>query len=201
MNHKREDAYIQARRNRMKIFFRLRLGIQQLVLHPYCIVIPVLLSFLSVILWKKRGIFFNVETVPPFLLAIYKLAISVGIILIPIIFMAGFLEFVGNIAARKDESDLIVAFSESDLRNGHPILIKRKKIKGTSVTVREFYSCIPMKIWVQKKDDLADQMNIHFVEPSIEYGGKHNDNGNRIRLYTAPGRKRPERGILYDNEI
>ena len=43
-------------------------------------------------------------------------------------------------------------------------------------------------------------MNIH-VLTEIEYGGKKNDNGNRIILYTAPTRKRTDRGQLYDSEL
>lgn len=44
-------------------------------------------------------------------------------------------------------------------------------------------------------------MNVRFVEPCIEYGGKTSSTGTKVRLYTAPERKHPERGDLYDTEL
>ena len=95
----------------------------------------------------------------------------------------------------------MMAFSEKDLRYGAPLLLRSKRIKGTRVAVKEFYSRIPLQTWMEKKDAISDNMNIHLVSPYMEYGGKRGDNGNYIRIYTAPGRKRPERGTLYDTEI
>ena len=95
----------------------------------------------------------------------------------------------------------MMAFSEKDLRYGAPLLLRSKRIKGTRVSVKEFYSRIPLQTWIEKKDAISDNMNIHLVSPYMEYGGKRGDNGNYIRIYTAPGRKRPERGTLYDTEI
>ena len=73
-------------------------------------------------------------------------------------------------------------------------------IKGTGVTVREFYSPIPYKTWVEKQDAIADAMNVHFVE-EIKYGGKNNNDGNKIIIKTAKGRKNTEQGVLYDEEL
>lgn len=201
MNHIKEDVYLQAKRNRTRLYFRLRLGLGQLVSRPYNIIIPLLLLFLFLELWKYKWTLFPFEAVPVPLQPIYQCTISVGVVLIPIVFLIGFLEFLGNMTARCDEGNLIIAFTVKDLRNGHPLLISRKKITGTDITIREFFSNIPMNIWVDRKEELADQMNVHFVEPCIEYGGKKKDNGKRIRLYTAPGRKRLERGDLYDSEL
>lgn len=201
MNHIKEDIYLRARRNRIKLYFRLGLGLRQLIYRPYNNVVPLLLALLFAELWKYKEVCFSLKTVPSPLPPIFQHILSIGIILIPITFLIGFLDFLGNATARRDETNLIIAFTEKDLRNGHPLLISRKKIKGTNVTIREFFSNIPLKTWVDRKEELADQMNVRFVEPCIEYGGKRSDNGNRIRLYTAPGRKRPERGNLYDDEL
>lgn len=201
MNHIKEDIYLRARRNRIKLYFRLCLGLRQLIYRPYNNVVPLLLALLFAELWKYKEVLFPLKAVPLPLIPIFQHTFSLAVVLIPITFLMGFLKFLGNMTARRDETDLIIAFTEKDLRNGHPLLISREKIKGTNVTIREFFSNIPMKTWADRKAELADQMNVHFVEPCIEYGGKRNDNGNRIRLYTAPGRKRPERGNLYDNEL
>lgn len=201
MNHIKEDTYLRARRNRIKLYFRLGLGLRQLISRPYNNVVPLLLILLFSELWKYKGVLFPLKAAPAPLLPIFQHTFSVAVILIPLTFLMGFLEFLGNMTARRDEADLMIAFTEKDLRNGYPLLISRKKIKGTNVTIREFYSNIPLKTWIDRKEELADQMNVRFVEPCIEYGGKRNDNGNRIRLYTTPGRKRSERGNLYDNEL
>lgn len=111
------------------------------------------------------------------------------------------LETIGTLTARKDEGNLTLALKEQDLRNGVPLLIKKKKIKGTDVTVREFYSNIPFHTWIESKEAIADSMNVHFVEPAIEYGGKKKNNGKRIVIYTAKGRKPVKRGELYDEEL
>lgn len=201
MNHQHEDAYLQAKRNRLRLFYRLGLGMHQLIVRPYTIAVPILLIFLFTKLWESKWINFYFKSIPSLLLPLYQYIIAFGIILIPLIFLFGFLHFLGDITAIQDEANLVVAFTEKDLRNGHPLLIKRRKIKGTDVTIREFHSSIPMKIWKERKEELADQMNVRFVEPCIEYGGKTNSTGNKIRLYTAPERKRPERGDLYDSEL
>lgn len=107
---------------------------------------------------------------------------------------------IGELTARRDEGDLIIAFNEKDLQNGCPILMKKIQDKKTEVTIREFYSNTPLKRWLESKNEIEDSMNVHFVTPHIEYGGKNRDNGKRILLYTAKGRKRTERGMLYDRE-
>lgn len=200
MNHENEDAYLRRKRNRIRLHARLHLGFQQLLIRPYCMLIPLLLLILSINLWKCKTMLIPLETIPLPLLPICQHIISFGIILIPTVLLFGYIHFLGDITARQDESDLIVAFLESDLRNGHPILIGRKKLRG-NIIVREFHSNIPMKIWLERKEELADQMNIHFISPEIEYGGKGNNNRNRIRLYTAPGKKQIDRGTLYDDEL
>ena len=43
-------------------------------------------------------------------------------------------------------------------------------------------------------------MNLHFVNPDLEYGGKNKDKGKLIVMYSKKGRKPPERGVLYDEE-
>ena len=108
------------------------------------------------------------------------------------------LETIGKLTARKEEVALLIAFSPKDLRNGCPILMSKKRLKETNVIRREYYSDIPLHIWEEKKNAIADAMNIRFVE-EIQYGGRAN--GKRIVLYTTSGRKAEGRGKLYDEEF
>ena len=201
MTHKQEAAYLQAQYNRKRIYSRMRLGISRLFSSPGYLTVPALLIVLLFILWKHRWNIFPVNHVPEVLLPVFRIAISTAVIFIPLVFLLGFLELLGNGTARRDEAAIMMAFSEKDLRYGAPLLLRSKRIKGTRVAVTEFYSRIPLQTWMEKKDAISDNMNIHLVSPYMEYGGKRGDNGNYIRIYTAPGRKRPERGTLYDTEI
>lgn len=201
MIHKKETAYLQAQYNRKQIYSRMRLGLSRMFSCPVYLAIPILLIILFFALWKYRWNIFPLNLIPEILLPIFRATISMAVALIPLVFFIGFLELLGNRIARRDEATLMMAFSEKDLKYGVPILLCSKRIKGTRVLVKEFYSRIPLQVWIENKDAISDSMNIHLVSPYIEYGGKRGDKGNRIRIYTAPGRKRPERGTLYDTEI
>lgn len=201
MNNLKADTYLKERRNRITLYFRLGMGLRQLIYRPYNNIIIFLMIYIFVRIWISKELFFTLAAVPTLLIPVYQYIFSGIVILITMLLFIGFIKYLGEMASRRDEAHLIVAFTAKDLRNGHPILIKRTKVKGTNVTIREFYSNIPMKTWIDTKEAIADQMNVHFVEPSIEYGGKKKNNGNRICLYTAPSRKRIERGNLYDDEL
>lgn len=157
MNHQHEDTYLQAKRNRLRLFYRLGLGMHQLIVRPYNIAVAILLILPFVKLWESKWINSHLKPISPMLQPIYQYIIAFGIVLIPLIFLFWFLHFLGDRTAIQDEANLVVAFMEKDLRNGHPLLIKRIKIKGTDVTIREFYSNIPLKIWKERKEEMADQ--------------------------------------------
>lgn len=108
------------------------------------------------------------------------------------------LDYIGKLTARKDEVALLIAFSAKDLRNGCPILMSKKKLKGTNVKRHEYYSDIPLCIWKERENAIADAMNICLVE-DICYGGR--ENGKRIVIYTTSGRKAENREKLYDEEF
>ena len=74
----------------------------------------------------------------------------------------------------------------------------KRKVKGSNVTMREFYYTIPLDTWNTRKNAIADLMNIHFVE-EIQYCVK--SDGRIIVIFTAPGRKPTDRGTLYDKEF
>lgn len=187
------------RRNRKKQRLRIRLGIIQMINIPILNTLLVPIAILEVAIWKVKNKVFAMIDIPEILLPICKFAFNFFALLLLILILCFLLEFIGNLTARKDEQNLAEAFDSHDLRNGCPILMNKKRIKGSNVTMREFYSSgIPMKVWVEKQENIADVMNIHFVEP-LRYGGK--SNGRRIVMYTAPGRETVSKGILYDDEF
>ena len=190
--------YLSKRYRRIKRNLRIRLGIQQLIFKPYlnALLVVVLVGF--ILFWKnKTNLYANA---PKFILPLWQGIVHIFGISAFIFLLVFIIYMIGELTARLDESNLIIAFGERDLRNGCPILMKKKQDKETGITIREFYSNTPLKRWVDSKDEIADSMDIHFVKPDIEYGGKNKDNGKRIVLYTAKGRKPTEREVLYDEE-
>ena len=196
--HMNNIDYIQQRRNSKKQHLRIRLGILQMIHKPLVnlLFLPIIAGI--VFLWIKKDLVFSIFDVPQILFPIYKYTILIMAILIPIICIFAVIEAIGNVTARKDEADLQDAFDRQELRNGCPVLMDKKRIKGSNVTMREFYSSIPMRIWIERQEDISDAMNIHFVE-KLHYGGK--SDGKRIVMYTAKGRKMASRGDLYDDEL
>lgn len=192
------EVYIQKRRNRQKIFLRLRFGISQMIYKPLLSVLlfPIVAS--TIFLWMKKDVIYTLFDVPYFLLPMYHYTILSLLILLPVICIFTVIMGIANLLAQKDEADLQNAFNKQELRNGCPILMNKRRIKGSNVIMREFYSNIPMRTWLERQEDIADAMNVHFVE-ELCYGGK--SNGKRIVMYTAQGRKTTSRGTLYDEEL
>jgi len=123
------------------------------------------------------------------------------LVLLFVLFLLIYVEEIGRYIAMEVEGKLIGAFSVADLQNGHPILIMRKRKRGTKVTIYKFFNTIPLKRWEEMKDEIQDFMNIHFVAPYIEYGGRNKNNSKWILIYTAKYRKAKEQGIMYDDEF
>lgn len=194
------NYYNIRRKNQIKQLMRLKLGFNQLIHKPILNLLWLLVCFVTAIIIVQKNELTEIINIPQIIEPVFNIALNVFVFLAPIIMTFAILEYIGELTARRDENKLMVAFSAKDLRNGCPILISKKKVKGTDVTVREFYSNIPYEIWIEKKEAIADAMNVHFVE-EIQYGGKGNNNGKIIVIKTAKGRKPTDRGILYDEEF
>lgn len=190
--------YIQQRKNRKKQHLRIRLGILQMIHKPLLNILLVPIIALVVFIWIKKDIIFTLFKVPQILFPIYKYTIIILAVLLPLLFLLVLVEAIGNITARKDEADLQDAFSNEDLRNGCPILMNKKKIKGTAVIMREFYSYIPIETWKERRKEIAHSMEVYFVG-EIQYASEKNR--KRIVMYTSPGSEPPKRGGLYDEEL
>lgn len=192
------EVYIQKRQNRQKLFFRLRFGISQMIHKPWLniLLFPIIAG--TIYLWMKKDVIYTLFDVPYFMQSMYHYTILTLLIMLPVVCVFAVIIGLANIFAQKDEADLLNAFTPQELRNGCPILMSKKRIKGTNVICREFYSNIPMRIWVERQGDIEDALNVHFVE-KLQYGA--GANGKRIVMYTAKGRKHTKKEDLYDDEF
>lgn len=198
---KNKDTYFIRKQFYIKRYLRIRLGLLQLKNKPFLNIFSISIIMSSLFIWCKRESIFNIFNIfnfPQIILPIVQTIIYIALILIPIMLLVYMLIIIGELSAQQDEYNLKIAFSESDLKNGCPILMNKVKIKNTEVTKREFYSNISMKNWEKNLDNIVDAMNVHLVE-SLNYG--KNANGKQIVMYTSNTRKPHKRGVLYDEEL
>lgn len=191
------NQYIEEMYIRKKSLYRMRLGASYFKELPLLNFIWVFLIFEIALLdiWKDKML--EVFFVPEFLFPIFN-GCLVGIeIILPIFSVIAILKGIGELVARKDEANIIFAFKGLDISGREPILVKKKKIDKRGVCVREYYTKIPLKLWLERTEHIADVMNFTFIE-DITYGGKGNRDGNRIVMKSVSGRKQKDRGILYD---
>ncbi len=190
--------YIQNRHNRMRNSGHLRLAVGQIKQYPFLLILTIPIIALTIIIWAKMDLAFTVFDIPMIILPVYAVTVKAFGVMIPLILAWGLIDAIGTLTARKDEALIQMAFKEKKLRNGSPILIYKRKDKKTGVTIREWYSPIPMNLWVERQEVIADAMNIHFVQ-NFRYGGR--SNGNRFVMYSAEGREATSRGVLYDDDF
>lgn len=189
-----EDKYIKEKQNRIKQFSRLRLGLMQMFYKPILNIFWIPMVAVLITLWYFKELVIDKIELPKLLFEPMGYSIIILEIILPILVILYLFDVIGEYTARRDECALVVAFSAKELRNGHPILLKKNKVKGTDVVRREFYSNISLNTWEERKDDIADAMNCHFVEPIQYVIG----NGKHIVIYTQSGRIKQQRGIMYD---
>ena len=191
------NKYINNREKYRKRYYRVRLGVLQMIHYPLLnllLFIPVF-GLVAFIYFKMQIL--NAE-ISAFFYPIIKFILDVLTYAVPITLLLAVISIVSVATAIRDEANVQMAFTKDELRNGSPILINKKRIKGTDVIQREFYSSIPLRIWIKRIDELSDSLNVHFVE-EIRYGGK--SNGKRVIICTAPSRDLPNRNTLYDEEF
>ena len=181
-----------------KRYFRFALALQQLISRPYLNLFP--LAVLAGFYWywiQKSDFYVNA---PKLIRPLWRGIVEIGGTALFIVLFIFTVYCIGAVTAKCNEDNLALAFTGQDLRNGCPVLIRKRKDRKTRVTTRVFYSNIPMERWKERKKYIADSMNLHFVKPDLEYGGKKKDNGKLIVMYSTKGRKMPEREVLYDEE-
>lgn len=198
MTNEINNQYIQQKWNRKRNFCHWKLGIMEMIQFPLLNILLLPIIALTVIIWLKMDYAFTVFDVPKIIFPFYAVIIKAFGVLIPITLVWGLIDVIGSVIARKDEALMQMAFNGKELRNGSPILMYKCKDKKTGVTKREWYSPIPMKLWVEHQEEIADAMNIHFVQ-NFRYGGK--SNGSNIVMYSAESREVMARGVLFDDEF
>jgi predicted membrane protein len=192
--------YNTRRYKRKKQLYRLKLGCSQLIAYPLLFVIFAIVVIATAFLMIKTDTLLAYLKISKDLYFFLNYCVVFLIITTALLVTIATLLGIGELTAQKDEGNLALAFDKKDLRNGFPILIYKKHIKKKSVIVREFYTTIPMEKWIDKKEAIADIFNEHFLI-DFEYGGKTNNDGNKIILKSAKGRKNKDRGILYDENF
>jgi len=192
--------YNQQRYNRKKQWYRIRFGIQQLFNYPLLNLIWILygIGVLLLVLFEQKLV--SGFDVIPILEPVFRGCMHLSVILLAVFSALAIVQLIGTIRARDDEADICtVFFDRRGIENQSPILISKKTI-NRKITVREFYTSIPMKLWRERQEDICDRMSIRLVG-DIEYGGKHHNIGNRIIIKSVEGRKPKERRVLYDDDL
>ena len=72
-------------------------------------------------------------------------------------------QMIGERTARKDEANIIIAFTNVKMFNQPPILISKRKDRKRGVIVREFYSNQPKHIWEEKMSNIEDAFSGRLV--------------------------------------
>ncbi len=190
------SQYNLNRYNRKKQWYRFKLGVHQMLNYSAINLIWILIFVGMYFLVRGKNILLSSLDMPQLLEPIFRWCLLAFLVIFPILLIVGMIQGIGEITARRDEADVYRAFSDRrDVKNEAPILIYKKKIKGRDVTVREFYTTIPMERWQDRKEAICDILNIHIIG-DIEYS---NHNGHKIVIKSAKGRKPSERGVLYDD--
>lgn len=180
------NKYIENKQNRKRNVCHWKLAIGQIRQYPLLLIFILPIVIFTVFIWSNINSVIMTFNVPKIILPVYTNIVKFLGVLIPILLLWGLIDIIGTLTAREDEGTIQMAFKEGELRNGSPILMYKRKDKKTGITVREWYSHLPMKLWIEHQDEIADALSLHFVQP-FSYGGK--SNGNRIVMYSAEGRE------------
>lgn len=179
--------------NRKKQSYRLRLGLFQVLHHPPLFLALLLPILLAAILRFVRKELLTALAIPSALEPPFSGCLLLVVIALPILFAVLILQGIGEAAAKKIEAKISLCFDDKHLRHGTPLLASHKY--KASRHYYEFQSYIPMSVWQDRKDTLADMLDCRII--SIDYG-KH---GDRVVLTIAKGRKTRVEGRIYDERL
>lgn len=194
------SIYNEKRYRRKRQMFRIAVGIQMMIFHPILNIIWFAFSIgVRFFVMGVKWIVTNMEFYP-LLVPVFRRCMGLITILFPIICAIAILQLIGYLVAVKDEANLSIVFQErNEIKSQPPILVYKRRSKRGTVK-RVFDTVIPLECWLKKREELCDRLNCHLVgTEGITYGGRNNDNGNRIVIESAKGRKIKGRGVLYDD--
>lgn len=194
MNTNNYNKKIQERWNRKKHLYHSCLGISRMMHKPLLNLLFLPIILLTVFVWSRMDLAFTFFNVPKVIMPIYSFVVKTIGVLIPIILVWTIIYCIGSLTARKDEILIRMAYMDKELRNGSPILVFKHKDKQTGVTIREWYSPLPMKLWVERQNEISDALNINIIE--LKYAGNKRD---KIYLKSKKGKFNNQK--ILDNEL
>lgn len=203
MINMRSKTKIVRRRERAAIRCRLQAGFFGLLRNPWKIGAFVCLTALFCALWGQRDKLLTlvVAQEAPLLICLYEYAIAVLMVLLFALLLMKMLIAFGTPRSAAGIECSLVHIGLTDRYGYGPLLVGKRKIKGTEIRRLTFFSRgISKEIWERQQQAIEDVLNVRWVE-SPSYGGKHGDNRNYIVLKVAPGAGTPPKEVLYDDEL
>ncbi|MBS5763628.1 MAG: hypothetical protein KHW68_08990 [Lachnospiraceae bacterium] len=193
-----ENRYLKEKYNRIRTWSRFKLGIQQLIQRPYLnIFVLLILGSFPIIKKLINAMLIQIE-VTEFLFPVFKISLHIIAIICPIILLVYIIQIIGERVAIKDETNILLVFTNVKLLNQPPILISKKKDRKKGIIIREFYTNQPLHIWEEKKKDIQAKFSSTFVSKGLECGGKNHNDGKKIILYMRKGLQAEDRGTMYE---
>ena len=194
-----DNRYNEEYYNRKKNISHWRLAFQQIKVAPILLILYIPIIGLTIGIWNKMDSLLTLFEVPKILLPIYEIAMKSFGVIIPIIFSWTVIEAIGLLVARKDEQLIMMAFDEKELRNGSPVLMYKSKDKIKGYIRREWYSPIPLDIWVERQKRIEHHMKETIIK-ELDYDKRAKD--NRIIVISVKGMRRVKEDITFlDNEL
>ena len=163
---KMENRYLKEKYNhynRVRTWSRLKLGIQQLIQRPYLNIFVLLILGSFPIIRKLINVMLVQIEVAEFLFPVFKISLHIIAIIFPIILLIYTIQIIGERTAIKDETNILLAFTNVTMLNQPPILISKKKDRKKEIIIREFYTNQPLHIWEEKKKDIQAKFSGTFV--------------------------------------
>jgi len=179
--------------NRKKQWYRLRLGFIQILHHPVLSATFLIPFIVAVALDFLRKEWLSTLAIPTAIQPLFSGCLHFVVFFVPALIALLILQGIGEAAAKKIEAKISLCFDDKHLRHGTPLLASHKY--KASRHYYEFQSYIPMSVWQDRKDTLADMLDCRII--SIDYG-KH---GDRVVLTIAKGRKTRVEGRIYDERL
>lgn len=195
MNGKSNMEYLRTKYRRLESKAHFEYGVQTLIQKPISNILLVLLIILFGITWQNRGVWLIRG-----ILANEVIAKTLSLFLIVADAMVLYIVVlcIGALRARKTEALISSAFKPQDIRYGAPIL-KSCRRKGKNVLIYELYTVnVALSVWQERQENIAQVLDIHFVSPYIQYGGKNQSSSKTVLLYTAKGQEKRRKEPLYD---
>lgn len=192
---------IQERR-RVIVRSRLLNGFLRLFKQPWTLILPLLLAVVVILAWRNRVKLSlpGSNSSLPELVELWQITLSTFIVVLALLLLWGILALLGTPRQAKKIDSALLHIGLVDRYDFGPTLLHIQPIKGTTVRKMTFYSKgIAITHWVERKDDISDVLNVHFVEQPV-YGGRKGNHRNYIVLTVAPGADDQPTATLYEDD-